>query len=194
VNATLAGIEQEPVASHGPSGFFCSPDLSRARLRAAQPSAMEFFHNNSAAEPEGGVTLQDFWLLSLRLLSGFVLIYFQGWHQMVQGWHFVWDKSAWPLVEGMSNVGIPASHISTPVFVSLFVIAAIGVLLGFLTRIMAAMGLFLCLTILLCNIAFSESLTIQSLILHCGLLLILTFAGGGRFSLGTLLSGKRQAI
>jgi uncharacterized membrane protein YphA (DoxX/SURF4 family) len=153
---------------------------------------MEFIDHNSALAPEEGVTLQDFWLLTLRLLSSFVLVYFQGWQQIVEAWHYVWDKAEWPLVEQMAESGIPMANVVAPVFAALWVIVASGLLIGFLTRIVAAIGLMLCLFVLLSDLNLSESLNIQSLILHAGLLLILTFAGGGRFSLGTLLSRKRE--
>ena len=155
---------------------------------------MEFIDTNSAVAPEEGVTLQDFWLLTLRLLSGFVLIYFQGWQQIVQGWHYVWDKTEWPLVAEMTESNFPMANIVAPVFAALLFIVAIGLAIGFLTRIVAAIGLMLCLVILLSDLTLSGALNVQSLTLHAGMLLILTFAGGGRFSLGTLLSREREEI
>ena len=158
---------------------------------------MEFIDNNSAVAPEEGVTLQDFWLLALRLLSGFVLVYFQGWQQVVLAWHYVWDKAdkaEWPLIGQMTESGFPMANIIAPAFAALLIVVAVGLLVGFLTRIGAAVGLALCLVVLLFDLTLSESLNVQALILHVGLLLVLIFAGGGRFSLGTLLSRQREEI
>lgn len=155
---------------------------------------MEFIDNNSAIAPEEGVTLQDFWLLTLRLLSSFVLIYFQAWQQIVQAWRYVWEKVEWPLVEQITESGFPMANIIAPVFAALLFVVAVALLLGFLTRIVATIGLALCLLVLLCDINLSESLNVQSLTLHAGIFLILIFAGGGRLSLGTLLSRKREEI
>ena len=163
-------------------------------LHSCHSSKMEFIDNNSVTAPEEGVTLHDFWLLTLRILSAFVLVYFQGWQQVVLAWHFVWDKAKWPLVDQMTESGFPAANVLAPVFAALLVIVAVALLLGFLTRIVAAIGLALCLLVLLCNLELSDSLNVQSLILHAGLLLIMTFAGGGRFSLGTLLTKEREEI
>lgn len=151
---------------------------------------MEFFDNNSAKAPEQGIVIHDFWLLALRLLITFTLIYFQGWQQIVAAWRYVWSKAPFTLVEQLETAGVPSPNVLAPLFAALLIVVCLALAFGFLTRIFALVGLLLFLFVLVANVQLSDTLNVQALVLHCGLLLIMTFAGGGRFSLGTLLSRK----
>jgi len=162
---------------------------------AASFAAMDVYPNTADARAyEPVVTVHDFWLLALRLATAFCLIYFQAWEQIKMAWAFVWEKVPWTLVDQMSTASLPAPNILAPLLIFLLLTVAIALGFGFLSRMISLIGLLLCGFILIAQLELSPTLTGQTLVLYCSILLVMVFAGGGRISLDALLTGRKKPV
>jgi len=159
---------------------------------AASFAAMDVYPNTADARAyEPVVTVHDFWLLALRLVSAFCLIYFQAWDQIKMAWAFVWEKVPWELVDQLTAASFPAPTILAPLLIFLLLVVAVALGFGFLSRIVSLMGVLICGLVLTTKLELSSTLTSQTLVLYCSVLLVLVFAGGGRISLDTLLTRRK---
>ncbi len=154
---------------------------------------MDVYPNTADARAyEPVVTVHDFWLLALRLATAFCLIYFQAWDQIKMAWAFVWEKVPWTLVDQMSAASFPTPNILAPLLIFLLMVVGFALGFGFLSRIISLIGVLLCGLVLVAQLELSTSLTSQTLILYCSILLVMVFAGGGRISLDALLTRRKK--
>lgn len=156
---------------------------------------MDVYPNTADARAyEPVITVHDFWLLALRLATAFCLIYFQAWDQIKMAWAFVWEKVPWTLVDQMSAATFPAPTILAPLLIFLLMVAATALGFGFLSRMVSLIGVLICGIVLIAQLELSSTLSSQTLILYCSILLVLVFAGGGRISLDALLTRRKKPV
>jgi len=152
------------------------------------------FHPNPSMPSLAETILNDLSRLVLRFTTGLTMIYFQGWHQSVRAWEFVWEKQSWTLVDQFRELGFAIPGIVATTVVVLCTVLSLGVITGVYTRACA----FLLLIVVGFALAFpaelSGSLNVQALLLYAGMSLTLIFCGSGRASLDFLLTRQKEEI
>ncbi len=134
----------------------------------------------------------DLWVFLLRFFTGFPMVYYQAWKHANLGWEYMWAKKEWSVVDQMAALNYSSPGPMAVALVFFLLVSAFGILIGFLTRINAAI-LLICLgVVLVAPIELREnSLTPQTLLIYIGLCITLLLSGGGLFSLDTLMTKRR---
>lgn len=156
---------------------------------------MAFLNTESSVDspaPQGGGYLADIYLLLLRLVMTAPLFYYQIRQQSVVAWQSLWEKKDWPLLNAVTEMGLPQPQVTTVALVFVLVACPLGIVLGFLTRINAALTLLAILFFFLSGLPFSEWMTGQTYVLFLGIAAVLTLSGPGRLSFDGLYAAVRQ--
>lgn len=135
---------------------------------------------------------QDLWLLLLRGFVVFGMVYYQAVPHVPQAWNHVWNDSPWTVIDQMAALGLPAPSVFAVAFLVLLLIALLGLALGFVVRISAALFLFLVTFVLFAPLELSPTLVSQTLMLYVGMGLCLLLAGGGLISLDGVLTRRKN--
>jgi uncharacterized membrane protein YphA (DoxX/SURF4 family) len=122
------------------------------------------------------------------------MIYFQGWHQSVRAWEFVWKKQSWTLVDQFRELGFAIPGVVATTVIFLCIALSLGLITGVYTRICAFLLLVLVGFALVFPAELSGSLNAQALLLYAGMALTLVFCGSGRASLDFLLTRQKEEI
>ncbi len=155
---------------------------------------MAFIKSESSVDspPTPRVGLADFYLLLLRWVLAVPLFYYQIRQQSVMAWSYLWDKKEWPLLVAVTEAGLPQPRIITVALIFVLLACPLGVAVGFLTRINAALTLLAMLFFFLSGLPFSEWMTGQTYVLFLGVAAVLTLSGPGRFSFDGVFAAVRQ--
>jgi len=152
---------------------------------------MEYHSNPSTSSPAGFLS-NDLCPLVLRFTAGLTMLFFQGWHQSIRAWSFVWDKKSWSLVDQLTELGFGYSGFIATSLIVLCTVLSIGLITGIYTRICAFLLFALMVFILIVPVELSGSLTVQTLLLYVGISITLILSGGGRISLDHLLTKRKR--
>ena len=133
----------------------------------------------------------------LRCLSGLALIYYQGWTQVIYGWHYLWNQQSWPLVQHFTEHNpLPLAVILSWMTAVFFFLSPLLLALGFLTRLNAMLifaGLIMALNANLDRV-LSTSLHTQTVFLYFLLTLFFFLNGGGLLAMDRLFDRQRGRI
>lgn len=135
---------------------------------------------------------EDFWLLLLRGFVVFGMVYYQVVPHVPLAWSHLWKETPWGLIDQFASVGLPAPSAVAVAFLVLLMISLLGLALGFVVRISAALFLVLVTLVLFTPLDLSPTLLSQTLMLYFGLGLCLLLAGGGLISLDGLLTRRKN--
>ena len=149
-------------------------------------------HPREPIDPNRGVSSWDFWLLILRAFVVFGMIYYQVIPHAPLAWGLIWKETAWDLVDQFSKIGFPYPPVTAVVFLVLLMISLLGLGLGFVVRINAALFLGLVVLVLFAPLDLSPTLLSQTLMLYIGSGFLLILSGGGLISLDGLLTRRKN--
>ncbi|NNE90317.1 MAG: DoxX family membrane protein [Verrucomicrobiales bacterium] len=134
----------------------------------------------------------DLWIFLIRFFTGYPMIHYQAWKHARTGWDYMWQKTNWTVHDQMVNLGASSPGPMAVLLIFFLLTSSFGIVIGFLTRINSIL-LLVCLgVVLIAPVELSTTLTSQTLLLYLGLCLTLIVAGGGFFSLDTLLTSRRR--
>lgn len=166
------------------------------RFLLANGTAMALLKSELTPEtppaPGGRIGLPDFYLLLLRVVLVFPLAYYQLVEQAQRAWAFVWHEEEWPLLNAIAELGLPQPPVVSATLIFLLLAATLGIALGFLTRINAAITLLALLFFFITGLPFSEWLTAQTYVLFLGVAAVLVLSGPGKFSLDGIFAAIRR--
>ena len=148
------------------------------------------FHREKKKQVHGVFT--DAGLLLLRFASACLLVYYELAIHLGKAWKNVWHEEPWGLVDQLQVRGVPIpSAVSVALILTAF-LAAIGVLLGFLSRINSIVLIVIFLFFLIARVETSPNLTAESLLLYVIICTTLVVTGSGKFSMDHLLTSQRD--
>lgn len=149
---------------------------------------MEVYRNPHLPTP--GLILRDFGLLLLRIAVAFSLLAWHGWDLSLGAWKHVWNKQAWDFADTLQSHGFPAPSAVGVVVAVVLVFCCLFLFFGLLTRLSAALVLVGMLVTGFLYTSYRE--VIEPATLYSAILLVLCISGAGRFSMDTLLSGRKR--
>lgn len=90
----------------------------------------------------GGGFLREFQTIAvLRIGAGFVLFLGYGLEATLKAWHFIWSHAPFPLVTALEQTWLPLPNVISPVVAFITATVSIAWILGFFTRLFAALFL-----------------------------------------------------
>jgi uncharacterized membrane protein YphA (DoxX/SURF4 family) len=145
-----------------------------ALLRRSSSSALD-------ASPEK-VGLADFYCLLLRCLLALPMFFYQAKAQTLLAWRFLWEQREWPLHEAIKAMELPQPSVTAVALIFVLLTAPFGILIGFLTRVNAALTLLATGFFFITGLPLSDWLSGQTYVLYLGLCAVLVLSGPGSFS------------
>ncbi|MCB1230765.1 MAG: DoxX family protein [Verrucomicrobiae bacterium] len=142
--------------------------------------------------PPRRIGLPDFYLLLLRLVFALPLFYYQIRQQTVWAWKFLWEQKDWPLLNAMSEMGLPQPSVTAVGLTFILLASPFGILIGFFTRVNAALTLLALIFFFLSDLPFSDWLNGQTYVLYLGITAVLIIGGSGSFSFDGLFAMIRR--
>ena len=139
-------------------------------------------------EPNSGSAITHAGTLVLRLGAGLLIAVFHGWPKLQQGIAYVQHGIAWPLLEGISLMGIPFPSFWAFVATVTYLVGGLFVAAGFLTRFAALDVVGSLLVAIYAN--FQLGRDNQMALLYAMLFAGIALYGGGRYSVDAVLFGR----
>lgn len=133
----------------------------------------------------------DLGFLILRLVAVFAFIYYELAAELRNALHFVWEQAEWPLIDQISEKGLPLPGVLSVIFVALVTIALLGIAIGIFSRINGILLVVATGLLLLVPIDFGSSPTPQTLVLFAGIFFAVAIGGAGKLSLDYKLAGRK---
>lgn len=97
--------------------------------------------DNGSNNRSGGL-LQEFQTIAvLRIGAGFVLFLGYGLEATLKAWHFIWSHAPFPLVTTLEQTWLPLPNVIAPVVSFIAMTVSMAWIVGFFTRLFAALFL-----------------------------------------------------
>jgi putative oxidoreductase len=149
---------------------------------------MDYYRNPHASPP--GLIVRDGGLLILRLFAGLALLFYHARNEVVAGWQHVWHKTPWAYAAEITDRGFPLPEAVAIVSAVAATVSSLLLVSGLLSRI-SALILLVCA---LCGFFLYARVPeiAEKLTLYAGIYVVLLLCGPGRFSLDSLLTGRKS--
>lgn len=144
---------------------------------------------DSASERIG---VADFYRLLLRALLAVPMFFYQAKAQTILAWGFLWEKREWPLLDAIESMSLPQPSVTAISLTFVLLFSPIGILIGFLTRVNAALTFAATGFFFLTGLPLSDWLSGQTYVLFLGICAVLVLSGPGAFSLDGIFSFLRR--
>jgi len=131
-------------------------------------------------------------LLFLRAATVATLIYYELAIHLQKAWNNVWKEEDWGLVDQFVNLSLPLPGAVAVTIVLTAFLTAIGVFLGFLGRINAAILILILGFLLMAKVQTSDNFTPEVIVLYIIIFTGLIITGSGRYSMDFLLTTQRK--
>ena len=125
----------------------------------------------------------DLYRLLLRLVLAVPMFFYQAMSQTTQAWGFVWEKREWPLMQAIEEMALPQPSVTAISLIFILLFCPIGVAVGFLTRVNAALTLLATGFFFISGLPLSDWLSGQTYLLFMGVCAVLVLSGPGAFSI-----------
>ncbi|MDF1815853.1 MAG: hypothetical protein P1V20_26880 [Verrucomicrobiales bacterium] len=150
--------------------------------------ALKFQGQQSPESNSLGVNIA---LLFLRFASVCVLVYYELAIHLHKAWNNVWKEEQWGLIDQFDNLSLPLPGAVAVTIILTAFITSLGVLLGFLARINAIILIIILGFLLVARVQTSNQFTPEVIVVYIIILVTLTVAGSGKFSMDHLLTSQR---
>ena len=131
-------------------------------------------------------------LTILRIAAVCLLIYFEVWIHLGKAWKNIWNEESWGLVDQFESLSFPVPQAVSVVVILGALVVSLGILIGFLCRVNAAILIFILGFLLVSTVKTSDNLTAETIVLYAIVLFTLIITGPGGWSLDHYLSEQRH--